>query len=997
MESRVKNLQCDNGLAQHITNNIFQHLKGAAKKAVLLGTAALMPLAVAQTAIAQNVQRQIINPSFEDVTVPASQFNPSAISLTDGATWDDGIGNQQTADENIIGWKADFVDGSGSAFHEVELWGNGFLGITSQDGLAHVELSPSEPTTLYQEVCLLNGEDLSWALYHKGRPQNTINGGVYTQVIEYRVRSLDGTSTIQVLDTNTIDAVNNNIDNPTSVVLNGNTVNISGVGNINNRRSIAGNVLNDWELVSGTTIYTGPSGNYRLEFASTAPAGSAAINHIDNVQIELVPLISFSPSNTSDFETGSGPYPSIVISGNLLEPATVTFSTTGTATLGVDYILSSNTITIPAGSYDGVSAGSLFEVPIVVNDDGIYDTNETVIFSIDSISTSSPQNTPVQITEISACSNSVLPQSTHTILDVAEPSMTLTKVADDATDRKLGETITYTYTVENTGNVNIDNVTIGDQHTSASGTSTLPVAGEIGDAGNSPASTDATADNGSWDVLAPGDIVTFTSTYLVTAGDAGGNITNSATANGLPVGGTLTPPTANETVTVEPLVPRAYAQPNEVCGATNAEAFFIDGPGFSEAQIVQDFQTRFTDFYAPQFERHADGSVIVYSDALAQATLTGDINTIGISNLNSTPRTGALSTEVWHIETYLEGEPGSTVSFNVEHGGNGNPQEFFTYWTESTSGAILDAYSDGGVSPNWFGGWDIARGGDGEFGNVSFTFPSDGAVYLSIVMVDPQAVFGPMGITYECPAPELSFTKLADNDTDRKPGDTITYTYTVVNTGNVNIDDVTIDDQHTAASGTSTLPVSGETGDADNSTDSTDATTNDGTWDVLAPGDRVTFSSTYLVTEADVIDGGDLTNTATVTVTPAAGSLPSDPVTADEAVSVAPLDVDLSLTKTNTPGVNGEVDQASDTLTFGDNTTYTLVVTNNGPDVISGALVTDTVGAGLTCATTDTVTISGDGVPAGSFTIGDLTGAGITLETLADGDAATLNYTCEVN
>ena len=58
---------------------------------------------------------------------------------------------------------------------------------------------------------------------------------------------------------------------------------------------------------------------------------------------------------------------------------------------------------------------------------------------------------------------------------------------------------------------------------------------------------------------------------------------------------------------------------------------------------------------------------------------------------------------------------------------------------------------------------------------------------------------------------------------------------------------------------------------------------------------------------------------------------------------------------------------------------------NIGPDAVTGALVTDTGVEGLTWTATDAVTITGDGVPAGSFAIVDLTWAGIALDTLADG------------
>ncbi|MEP2736608.1 MAG: Ig-like domain-containing protein [Erythrobacter sp.] len=125
----------------------------------------------------------------------------------------------------------------------------------------------------------------------------------------------------------------------------------------------------------------------------------------------------------------------------------------------------------------------------------------------------------------------------------------------------------------------------------------------------------------------------------------------------------------------------------------------------------------------------------------------------------------------------------------------------------------------------------------------------------------------------------------------------------------------------------------------------------------------------------------------------------ANPMNCDIAFVTVPViaTVDLSISKTNTPGLNGEVDQPSDTLTSGDTVTYTLVVTNNGPDSVEGAVVKDTPTAGLTCAPTNPVTITGDGVPTGSLTVGNLIGAGISLELLTIGQSTTLTFDCAVN
>lgn len=84
-------------------------------------------------------------------------------------------------------------------------------------------------------------------------------------------------------------------------------------------------------------------------------------------------------------------------------------------------------------------------------------------------------------------------------------------------------------------------------------------------------------------------------------------------------------------------------------------------------------------------------------------------------------------------------------------------------------------------------------------------------------------------------------------------------------------------------------------------------------------------------------------------------------------------------------------------VTSGSTVTYSVVVTNAGLDTVTGALITDVVGAGLTCPAGNAVTITGSGVPAGSFTIANLTGVGIALGTLATGQSATLTYSCQVN
>jgi len=116
------------------------------------------------------------------------------------------------------------------------------------------------------------------------------------------------------------------------------------------------------------------------------------------------------------------------------------------------------------------------------------------------------------------------------------PDLKLEKTASATTDVAVGDVITYTYEVANSGNVTMNAVSISDAH---SGTGTLSAV--------TPASVD----------LNPGDSQTFTATYTVTQADvdAGTPITNTATANATPATGTYIPVTDDETVTVEAPTP----------------------------------------------------------------------------------------------------------------------------------------------------------------------------------------------------------------------------------------------------------------------------------------------------------------------------------------------------------------------------------------------------------------------------------------------------------
>ncbi len=101
----------------------------------------------------------------------------------------------------------------------------------------------------------------------------------------------------------------------------------------------------------------------------------------------------------------------------------------------------------------------------------------------------------------------------------SDPDLEMIKEADDDAFVTVGQRVTYTYTITNTGNEVIRNVAVGDAHNAAGPAPTPADETLLTDNRTQGDSTDAVADDGVWDVLAPGDVITFTGTYVVQQAD----------------------------------------------------------------------------------------------------------------------------------------------------------------------------------------------------------------------------------------------------------------------------------------------------------------------------------------------------------------------------------------------------------------------------------------------------------------------------------------------
>ncbi|MEO4005726.1 gliding motility-associated C-terminal domain-containing protein [Flavobacterium sp. CAU 1735] len=711
--------------------------------------------------------------------------------------------------------------------------------------------------------------------------------------------------------------------------------------------------------ISNTAIASGtsPQGNPVQDTSGTSTTNDTptVTTLPQNPAIALVKTAVFNDTNADTF-------------AQVGETITYTFTVTSTGNVTVnglvinDALLGVTNLAVTPATLAPGAIGTATATYVLTQSD----INNGQISNTAIASGTSPQGNPVQDTSGTSTTN-----DTPTVTTLPQnPAIALVKTAvfndtNADTFAQVGETITYTFTVTNTGNVTVNGLVIND---ALLGVTNLAV-------------TPAT--------LAPGAIGTATATYVLTQSDINnGQISNTAIASGTspqgnPVQDTSGTSTTNDTptVTILPQNPAIALVKTAVFNDTNADTF---------AQVGETITYTFTVTNTGNVT--VNGLVIndallgvtnlavtpatLAPGAIGTATVTyvltqSDINngqisntaiasgtspqgnpvqdTSGTSTTNDTPTVTTLpqnpaialvKTAVFNdtnADTFAQVGETITYTFTVTNTGNVTVNGLVI--NDALLGVTNLAVTPATLAPGAIGtatATYVLTQSDINNGQISNTAIASGTSPQGNPVQDTSGT----STTNDTPTvtilpqnPQLAFYKdgtYQDTNGDGivNVGDTIAYTFTVTNTGNVTITNITISD-----------PIVTVTG---------------GPLSSLEPGmtNNTTFTALYTITQSD-IDEGAVYNLAFVEGTAPDGSTvvedsedptpidPNDPLVdpACPDCTVTPLiqTPSIALIKTGVFNDNNHdgIAQAGETIT------YSFTVTNTGNTSLSNVMVTD--------------------------------------------------------
>ncbi|WP_338226486.1 DUF7507 domain-containing protein, partial [Algoriphagus confluentis] len=508
-------------------------------------------------------------------------------------------------------------------------------------------------------------------------------------------------------------------------------------------------------------------------------------------------------------------------------------------------------------------------------------------------------------------------ESTETVPAMQNPAWEITKTANKDSYQQVGEIITYTFEVENTGNISITNPVISDPMTS-----TPQFQG---------------GDSNGNNVLDPGETWTYIATHQVTQEDINnGVLSNSVTANGtVPEG--LDLPEVGDTLEIDAIQITEISVDKSVDQETYDEdgivlTFTIEVENIGNVDLenvsVSDELLNLNESnltLAPGEKLTFTGSITVTQE---------DVDNGSISNTASASANGPDGTQTEDEDTVVSTavqRPAISVEKSLEENGFAEPGDELNYSIVVTNTGNVTLTDVTITDP--LTGLDqmIPSLAPGESVTIDVSYQvTQEDINNGTVTNDAQATaLDPNGQEIEdgdsvsidgAESDGLTILKTANVPGYAQAGDVITYTLVVTNSGNKTLVDVEVTDPLTGF--TETIPV-------------------------LEPGDSQSFTVTYTITQEDV-DNGSLTNTANVSGTDPAGITVED---SDDEILNGAKDPSLRMDKSVSGGPIEE----------GQVLTYTIVITNDGNQTISDIVITDDLDP-------DSPVSIGDLAPGDSFT-----------------------------
>jgi uncharacterized repeat protein (TIGR01451 family)/LPXTG-motif cell wall-anchored protein len=492
----------------------------------------------------------------------------------------------------------------------------------------------------------------------------------------------------------------------------------------------------------------------------------------------------------------------------------------------------------------------------------------------------------------------------ETVTATRTPGVDLVKTASPTNVAAAGQTVTYSFVVTNTGNVTLTSVGVSDPHAGLS-----PI--------NCPVST-----------LAPNASTTCSATYVTTQADVdAGSIANTATGTGTPPSGPAVTGTDSETVTATrspsvDLVKSAFPNNVTAVGQTVTYSFVVTNtgnvtlssvgvadplPGLSAiscpvATLAPNASTTCTATYVAT-QSDLDNGVIVNTATASGVPPSGP----AVTDTDTETVTAIAGPAIQVVKSASPSNVtavGQTVTYSFAVTNTGNVSLSSVGVTDPHVGlspitcpstSIVPAATMTCTATYVVTQADLDAGSIANTATVSGTPPSGPAVTATDGTVVPAGAL-----------PSIQLVKSASPTSVARPGEVVTFTFVVTNTGNVTLGGVTVTD---ALPGLGPVSCPGFSG-------------------VLAPTESTTCTATYTVVMADLAGTG-IRNAATAAATTLVGAVEVSDA-ADVVVSVA-TGRGIALRKT----------VSSTSVVSGTTVTYTFVVTNTGATVLTDVMITD--------------------------------------------------------